>query len=92
MSYGRSVISTAAFVLVLAASGCGNNQRVDNSEAPRSQDRFSEDGNAGSTLWDLFSPSDTGTNVKVNKYIWNASLDCMNTWNVSAKSLISSCA
>ncbi|MGH1576894.1 DUF3576 domain-containing protein [Planktotalea sp.] len=32
----------------------------------------------GSTIWDLFKPSDVGTNVKVNKYIWNASLEVLN--------------
>lgn len=32
----------------------------------------------GSTIWDIFKPSDAGTNVKVNKYIWNASLDVLN--------------
>ncbi|WP_085310622.1 DUF3576 domain-containing protein [Planktotalea arctica] len=32
----------------------------------------------GSSVWDIFKPSDAGTNVKVNKYIWNASLDVLN--------------
>ncbi|MGB7319555.1 MAG: DUF3576 domain-containing protein [Planktotalea sp.] len=32
----------------------------------------------GSSIWDIFKPSDVGTNVKVNKYIWNASLDVLN--------------
>lgn len=32
----------------------------------------------GSSIWDIFKPSDAGTNVKVNKYIWNASLDVLN--------------
>jgi hypothetical protein len=31
----------------------------------------------GSSIWDIFKPSSTGTNVKVNKYIWNASLDVL---------------
>ena len=77
MNFGRLVISSAAIGILLVTGGCGNAPRVDPSEAPTNEDRFSEDGNAGSTLWDLFSPNDTGTNVKVNKYIWNAALDVL---------------
>lgn len=33
---------------------------------------------SGSSIWDVFKPSSAGTNVKVNKYIWNASLDVLN--------------
>ena len=32
----------------------------------------------GSSIWDIFKPSNVGTNVKVNKYIWNASLQTLN--------------
>jgi len=32
----------------------------------------------GSSIWDIFKPSDAGTNVKVNKYIWNATLEVLN--------------
>lgn len=32
----------------------------------------------GSSIWDIFKPSNAGTNVKVNKYIWNASLEVLN--------------
>ena len=30
-----------------------------------------------STIWDLFRNNDTGTTVKVNRYIWNASLEVL---------------
>lgn len=32
----------------------------------------------GSSIWDIFKPSNAGTNVKVNKYIWNAALETLN--------------
>ncbi|WP_306007245.1 DUF3576 domain-containing protein [Aquicoccus porphyridii] len=30
------------------------------------------------SVWDLFKRTDTGTTVKVNRYLWNASLDVLN--------------
>jgi hypothetical protein len=30
------------------------------------------------SVWDLFKRKDTGTTVKVNRYLWNASLDVLN--------------
>ncbi|MDQ2090454.1 DUF3576 domain-containing protein [Marimonas arenosa] len=30
------------------------------------------------SIWDLFKRKDTGTTVKVNRYLWNASLDVLN--------------
>ncbi|MDQ2094189.1 DUF3576 domain-containing protein [Rhodalgimonas zhirmunskyi] len=32
----------------------------------------------GSSIWDMLKKSNTDTNVKVNRYIWNASLEVLN--------------
>lgn len=53
----------------------GSPVREIRSENPEVLDYRSE---GGTTLWDLFKPNDTGTNVKVNRYLWNASLEVLN--------------
>lgn len=72
----KAVIAIAAGLLLSACSGGGLGGGSSSAGDlppghPESQVQ------SGSTLWDVFKPSNVGTNVKVNKYIWNATLDVL---------------
>jgi len=59
----------------------GARDAVDDEDDDRREIRAGQDGSyAGesTTIWDLFKRKDTGTTVKVNRYLWNASLDVLN--------------
>lgn len=64
--------------------GGGFGRALDNSDA--SQIDLNPDGRTqSSTIWDLFGNNDDpNVTVKVNKYIWNASLDVLNFMPVQA--------
>lgn len=73
-----SVIATiAAFGLsACTGAGIGSGAKGANHDLPPSH----PEANAapGTSIWDALKPSDVGTNVKVNKYIWNATLEVLN--------------
>lgn len=87
MDWGRSMtfqkrLTVLLLVGALAAttSACGRKTGAAGPEGAerqysKAQQRAEEE---GSTIWDLFKPSDSGVTVKVNKYIWNASLEVLN--------------
>ncbi len=81
----------AAILMASMVAGCsggigsgGFGRALDRSDA--SEIDLNPDGRArSSTIWDLFGNSDDpNVTVKVNKYIWNASLDVLNFMPVQA--------
>lgn len=84
-------LSVALVVLSLAAcagrGSLGNvgfggaRDAVDTEEqaaAPELEGREGTSQVGQTSIWDLFKRKDTGTTVKVNRYLWNASLDVLN--------------
>jgi len=80
-----------AGLLAFSLASCGQNlgifgpvtvggTDVDDEEAPKREihGEYSMGGANRTTIWDLFKRKDTGTTVKVNRYLWNASLDVLN--------------
>ena len=67
---------TAALLLSACSGGFGGD--TSSSAAPETSGSPDSAVQQGSSVWDIFKPSNAGTNVKVNKYIWNASLDVLN--------------
>lgn len=82
-----------AGLLVLSLSSCGARLgslgpvTVGNTADPDAEETAQEpiiEGSEGmsqigqTSVWDLFKRKDTGTTVKVNRYLWNASLDVLN--------------
>jgi hypothetical protein len=66
---------TAALMLAACGGGIGGGGSSTAGDLPPNHP---ESVRKGSSIWDIFKPSTAGTNVKVNKYIWNASLDILN--------------
>ncbi|MEP5153516.1 DUF3576 domain-containing protein [Planktotalea sp.] len=66
---------TAALMLAACGGGLGGGGSSTAGDLPPNHP---EAARQGSSIWDIFKPSSAGTNVKVNKYIWNASLDILN--------------
>ncbi len=82
----------AAGAVAFSLASCG--QRVgsfgpvrvggNGEEAPARRDlgdnspEYSMGGANRTTIWDLFKKGNTDTTVKVNRYLWNASLDVLN--------------
>lgn len=66
---------TAALLLTACGSGFGGGGSSSAGDLPPDHP---ESANKGQSIWDILKPSTAGTNVKVNKYIWNASLDILN--------------
>lgn len=80
----RTLIKTKlaiSFITVSALAACGGGGGFGGATGatgdlpPNHPENLSKQ---GSSIWDIFKPSDTGTNVKVNKYIWNATLEVLN--------------
>lgn len=69
------VAIVAALALSACSGGIGGGASSSAGDLPASHPESSAQ--KGSSIWDIFKPSDVGTNVKVNKYIWNASLDVL---------------
>lgn len=70
--------ATAAAVILLGLAGCGAAPEGGREFATDNPEALDYNNTNSSTIWDLFKPNDTGVNVKVNKYIWNASLEVLN--------------
>lgn len=66
----------AAALLALTACSGGGSSSTSAGDLPPDHPE-STAGQGRSTIWDVFKPSDAQTNVKVNKYLWNASLDVL---------------
>ncbi len=72
--------------LVLVTAACGRGPLFGSSAQPEEQDarrntgveRSRDEEGDGTTIWDLFRPSNPDVEVKVNKYLWNASLEVLN--------------
>ncbi len=70
-SFGWVLIVT----LSLALAGCGNRNKEDGETKPRPTPAAEEE---RETIWDLFNQPDTSTQVRVNRFIWNATLEVFN--------------
>lgn len=71
----KPIVSLLAVCALAACSGGGGGSSNTAGALPADHP---EAANKGSSIWDIFKPSNAGTNVKVNKYIWNASLEVLN--------------
>lgn len=65
-------IATACLLL----AGCGGALKSGNSSAVANSNDVDGAENA-SSIWDVLRRPDANTNVKVNKYLWNASLEVL---------------
>ena len=72
LAFGIIAVSTVA---ACGGGGFGPSTGTAGNLPPNHPEAISQQ---GSSIWDIFKPSDTGTNVKVNKYIWNATLEVLN--------------
>lgn len=69
----RGARLSAALMAVLMLAACGGDL-LRPAPAEREVDRR---GQRESTIWDLFGGADPNTEVAVNKYLWNASLEVL---------------
>lgn len=80
-------ILTVCMALVMLSS-CGQNRSGGNQTDPNAYLNRADVGNPiesaqitgdknGSTIWDVFGPDNSDVTVRVNKYIWNASLEVL---------------
>lgn len=60
-----------------AQTGVDAEEQVANQDDSKGRERLRAPGEDNS-IWNLFKRKDTGTTVKVNRYLWNASLDVLN--------------
>lgn len=68
-----------AFAVALVLSGCSGGGLNSGSSNGAEPGRFGASRlETGTSIWDVLNRGDAGTNVKVNKYLWNASLDVLN--------------
>lgn len=73
------------FTAVAAVSACGNRNRdpYDNTFggeeylARANTGNPTEQNTSGESIWDIFAPDNSDVTVRVNKYIWNASLEVL---------------
>ncbi len=72
----KSIVAISAALLLTACSG-GLGGGASSSAGDLPSNHPESRAQKGSSIWDIFKPSNVGTNVKVNKYIWNASLDVL---------------
>lgn len=74
----NSVIKwTATFLLLLGLAACGNDQS-DSSRAYLSDEAKNDAERENGTIWDIFENNqDPNTQLEVNKYLWNASLEIL---------------
>jgi len=70
----KTVIALACVALVAACGNRGGNGSTTEQIVSGSNPQAERE----STIWDLFERKDTGTVVKVNKYLWAASLEVLN--------------
>ena len=77
-----SVLKTAlALSALLAVSACGGGRGLLGPATDRPETNSPNIGTrteGESTIWDIFRPKTTETNVLVNKYLWSASLEVLN--------------
>lgn len=85
MQANRVLKPALAFAMVALLASCGGNlnpfKRVnlppaDSSNKPHLKEDVVLDKNR-TTIWDAFKPNSADVTVKVNKYIWNASLEVL---------------
>ncbi|TMM52397.1 DUF3576 domain-containing protein [Sulfitobacter sabulilitoris] len=77
-----SVLKTVFAVSALVALGaCGSGRGLLQPATDRPETSSPNIGSrteGESTIWDIFRPRNTETNVAVNKYLWSASLEVLN--------------
>lgn len=77
MSKFRSKIP-GMFAVLLALSGCSGGGLGANSSNGAEPGRLGASRlETGTSIWDVLNSGNANTNVKVNKYLWNASLDVL---------------
>ena len=98
MGISQTVRMGVVLAVVLALASCGDregrkglfgkrdrdSQASESTNAPRARVPAAEEEDGG-TIWDLFeNRDDPNTTLRVNKYIWNASLDVLSFLPVEA--------
>ena len=98
MRFNPTVKVGVVLAILLALSACGDregrkglfgkrdrdNASSESTEPPRARASAAEE-EEEETIWDLFeNRDDPNTTIRVNKYIWNASLDVLNFLPVEA--------
>ncbi|MCF6316470.1 MAG: DUF3576 domain-containing protein [Marinosulfonomonas sp.] len=93
MTFGHKITGIIAVSAIFALSACGGGSRLGSGSigsggsdggknakaAPKAEEQ------KRSTIWDLLgNKDDPNTTVKVNKYIWNASLEVLNFLPIEA--------
>ena len=75
---------TVALLLIGTLAACGGNRSL-GSPATARPDTYTNannpnniETNANNTIWSIFNRKSNDTNVAVNKYLWNASLEVLN--------------
>ncbi len=94
MQHNSKIKLSFALALVVALSACGNRvgslgpigfggarDNIDDSSGNQKdihegREGLSQEGQT--TIWDAFKRQDNGTQVNVNRYLWNASLEVLN--------------
>jgi len=93
MTFGHKITGIIAISAILALSACGGGSRLGSGSIGSSGSGGSANAKAApkaeepkrSTIWDLLgNKDDPNTTVKVNKYIWNASLEVLNFLPIEA--------
>lgn len=93
MTFGHKITGIIAISAIFALSACGGGSRLGSGSIGSSGSGGSANAKAApkveeqkrSTIWDLLgNKDDPNTTVKVNKYIWNASLEVLNFLPVEA--------
>lgn len=78
MTHIRSARLLLIATVCTALAGCGGlNSAGKASATGAAADDFTESRNGATSIWDVLRRPDANTNVHVNKYIWNASLEVL---------------
>ena len=93
MAFGHKITGIIAISSILALTACGGGSRFGSGSIGSTGKAANEKAKAErkaqtpkrSTIWDLFNDDDNpNVTIKVNKYIWNASLDVLNFLPIQA--------
>ena len=76
MMFRQMLKPASAFLLCLGLAACGGGD-TPSSARPHSNPDTAAAVQAKSSIWDVFGPNTTEQTVKVNRYLWAASLDVL---------------
>jgi hypothetical protein len=72
-----SSFKTATILSAFLLSACGGGISGGSTPAPNTGADGDQVAASDSSIWDILGGGNEGTNIKVNKYIWNATLDVL---------------